>query len=79
MAFRNAFRLIFLKKPRSFLFESAVFKAAPHRDWSVGLHICRCAAPCFGGRSKNKLIEYILKKLIKQYEQENGGIKIDEE
>lgn len=31
------------------------------------------------GRSKNKQIEYILKKYIKQYEQENGEIKIDEE
>lgn len=31
------------------------------------------------GRSKNKQIEYILKKYIKQYEQENGEIKINEE
>lgn len=31
------------------------------------------------GRSKNKQIEYILKKYIKQYEQENGEIKLDEE
>ncbi len=31
------------------------------------------------GRSKNKQIEYILKKFVKQYEQENGEIKTDEE
>lgn len=31
------------------------------------------------GRSKNKQIEYILKKFVKQYEKENGDIKTDED
>lgn len=31
------------------------------------------------GRSKNKQIEFILKKFVKQYEQENGEINTNEE
>lgn len=31
------------------------------------------------GRSKNKQIEFILKKYVKQYEQENGEIKLDKD
>lgn len=31
------------------------------------------------GRSKNKQIEFILKKFVKQYEQENGEIDTNEE
>ncbi len=31
------------------------------------------------GRSKNKQIEFILKKYVKQYEQENGEIDTDKE
>lgn len=31
------------------------------------------------GRSKNKQIEYILKKYVKQYEQENGEIETEKE
>lgn len=30
-------------------------------------------------RSKNKQIEYILQKYVKEYEQENGEIEIEEE